>query len=144
MNGLDAVAIGITRFEGSVLENRNYRNSNPGNLRHSPLAGKIDDSGYAVFPNITAGYLGLLRDLRMKFLGKSNHGLSPDSTVLDLMDTYAPTRDGNNPNVYAAYLSGFLTHWRLMPKLGRTPLRDIWTPEDGDPWDSRLNSYLKI
>lgn len=144
MNGLDAVAVGITRFEGSTLANRNYRNSNPGNLRNSPLAERIDDSGYAVFPNIATGHLALVRDLALKFQGKTHHGLTLDSTLIDLMNTYAPGADGNSPGVYTAYLIGFLQHWKLLPKLGRTSLREVWTPEDGYPWDSRLTLFLKL
>jgi hypothetical protein len=144
VNGIDALAVGIIRFEGQTLANRNYRNSNPGNLRNSPLAGRIDDSGYAVFQNISTGYLALVRDLVLKFQGKSSHGIAPDSTLLDLIHTYAPGADGNNPNIYTSFLVGFLQHWRQLPKLGMTPLRDIWTPEEGYPWDSRLNSYLNI
>src|ERR1017187_8943330 len=100
MNGIDAVAAGIIRFEGQTLANRNYRNSKPGNLRNSPLAERIDDSGYAVFPDLATGYLALVRDLVFKFEGKSLHGLSSDSTLLDLMNTYAPSADANYPNIY--------------------------------------------
>lgn len=144
MNGLDAVAIGITRFEGQTLSNRNYRNSNPGNLRRSRLTALQDDAGYCVFGSIMRGYLALLLDLRAKFDGNNDHGLTPDSTLFDLMSTYAPRFDKNDPQVYASYLAGFLQHWRMLPKLSKTPLREIWTPEDGMPWDSQLSQYLSI
>jgi len=144
VKGVEALALAIWRFEGNSFQCRNYRNANPGNLRESPLEAGVDGQGYAYFPNVTAGYLALLRDLYEKFSGKSGTHLTPRSTIYDLLSVYAPVTDGNYPVHYSQFVAGFMGAWRGLSKGPQTPLGEIWTPEQGLPWDSQLNSYLKI
>jgi hypothetical protein len=144
MNGLDAVALGIMRFEGGQLQDRNMRNCNPGNLRASALTDKKDSAGYCVFPNMSTGYLALLRELRFKFTGQSSTGITPDSTLLAFFDKYAPAEDSNDPLKYAGFIAQFIAPVKGLQFGVSTRLSEIWTPEDGLPWDSQLSKFLSL
>ena len=127
MDGLDAMATGIMRFEGFEPGTPAFKNVNPGNLR-TPDWAEHDSGGFDVYPSFIAGFAALSKDIRDKFDGHNEHGLGPDSTLLQLMEVYAPAADGNLPMNYAS----FLAEW-VSAALGKTitvesPLKDIWTP----------------
>lgn len=143
MNGLDAMAQAITRFEGNNLDALNFRNNNPGNLRRSALSSSYDSRGYCVFTNFTAGYLALLKELRFKFTGQTQTGITPESTLYDFFKVYAPLADNNFPLRYAQFVLGIIHPVCELSKGVDSPLREIWTPEKGQAWDFPLNQYLK-
>lgn len=76
-----------------------YRNHNPGNLRASPFAHSIKD-GYAVFRNDFIGFMALHWDLMQKAKGNTITNLNGNSTIRDLIYTYAPPSDGNDSEAY--------------------------------------------
>jgi len=80
---------------------RSYRHHNPGNLRVSPFAYKVIDN-YAVFKNDAIGFLAFQWDILQKAKGNTSTGLGPNSTLRDLIFTWAPKSDGNDPEKYLA------------------------------------------
>lgn len=98
---LEAIADAMMRFEGWYPTSRSNRNRNPGNLRSGTgMIGK-DAGGYAIFASLLAGYSALLDDMWHKVTGRNEHGLNLDSTIMQMLEVYAPVEDGNNPRVYA-------------------------------------------
>ena len=100
MTRLEALADAIKKQEGWYPFSRSWRNNNPGNLRYSHFQ-KGTRNGYAYFSSFTAGWLGLYWDLWLKCSGNSKTYLSPQYTLLDLINVWAPTSDGNKPREYA-------------------------------------------
>jgi len=88
--------IGVPEFPAG---SRSFRNHNPLNLRTSPFMYKQDD-GFAVFKNDTEGLNAAIWDIGQKARGLSATGLTGLSTLKDLIDIWAPTSDGNDPNSY--------------------------------------------
>lgn len=128
MNGLDALALAICWREGPLKPpNRSFRNCNGGNLR-SPSSPAHDSGGYSIYPNFIAGFTALLADLTDKFTGNNSHGLGPTSTLLDLMNVYAPGQDGNDPSSYAAFCAGWIALAIRKPITVSSTLASIWTP----------------
>jgi hypothetical protein len=125
---LEAMADAIMQYEGWHVGSRSWRNRNPGNLRHGRRQIGTDPDGYAVYAEFIHGYLDLLEDLSDKIQGKSKHNLTPKSTLQDLFDVYAPRGDNNQPNAYASFAAGYLTHalgrevttWTQLRALGVT------------------------
>lgn len=109
VNPVEAVADAIMDYEGWRPGSRSYRNRNPGNLRDSPMRYGEDQQGYAQFTSFQAGYTALCTDLLDKFNGHNSHGLSLSSTLLELMEVYAPTGDANDPHAYAHFVAAYLT-----------------------------------
>jgi len=110
MNPVEALADGIMQYEGWHRDSRSWRNRNPGNLR--PIGGVAmvpkDAEGYRIFTSLVDGFAALRVDLKAKFDG--SHGLSSSSTLLDLMNCYAPAGDANNPSAYTQFLCAWTTH----------------------------------
>lgn len=133
---LEAIADAIYAFEGNKPNNRAYRNRNPGNLRASKWPHTMDARGYCVFATFIEGYSALLEDLRGKATGKNSHGLNLDSTLLQIMNVYAPGGDNNDPIAYAAYLASRIQS--TYDAVGITPsttLRAIYAMEGQVPPD---------
>jgi hypothetical protein len=128
MNALEAVADAIMHYEGWFAGSRANRNRNPGNLRDSPYKNSEDPQGYAVFDSLSSGYEALLHDLEVKFSGRSHSGLTPDSTLLDLFEVYAPSADRNNPSRYADFVADWISHALNRTFTVDSHLRDVWTP----------------
>lgn len=132
MDGLDAMALAITCFESGHLNDPTVpalRNCNPGNLR---LVGRTADvHGYTIFGDFLSGYAALLRDLQAKFDGNNSHGLGPTSTLLSLLDIYAPAGDSNNPSAYASFVAGWVSKALARPITVASPLSDIWSAQNG-------------
>lgn len=107
--------------EGGFKEgSRSYRHHNPGNLRSSPFAKRIQD-GYAVFTNDIIGMHALQWDIIQKAKGNTVTKLNGDSTLAQLIEVYAPTADANNPIQYLLHvqkLTGFSGTMRLAEFLG--------------------------
>lgn len=133
MNGLDAVATAIMWHEGPFRPvNRNFRNCNPGNLR-AANAPAHDAGGFGIYPTVVVGYEALCDDLAAKFTdGKNSHGLGQNSTLADLMLTYAPAQDFNNPASYAAFVAEWVGLATGKPITVQTKLGEIWTPPPSD------------
>ena len=108
MRPLEALADAISQFEGWHKDSRSWRNRNPGNLR--PVNGQQvqDKEGYRIFSTMAEGWGALLDDLFAKFSG--SHGLTESSTLLDLLNVYAPAGDSNNPNAYTLFVCGWTGH----------------------------------
>jgi hypothetical protein len=128
ISGLDATALAIFCFESGHLNDPTVpavRNNNPGNLR---LPGRTADAGgYTIFPDFITGYAALLRDLAAKFDGNNAHGLGPSSTLLALLNVYAPAGDANNPSAYASFVAGWVSKALGKPLTVNSLLSEIWT-----------------
>ena len=116
---LEAVADGIMHFEGWIPGSRSYRNRNPGNLESGPGV-------YREFPSLVDGYQALLEELRSKFSGENQHGIGPDSTLLQLFNVYAPPSDNNPTNKYCSFVADYASHALGCSITPETRLRDIW------------------
>jgi hypothetical protein len=116
---LEALADAIMNAEGWRPNSVSNRNRNPGNLRSSYLQTGVDPNNYAVFHSLLDGYTALLYDLQVKCSGHSTHHLTPESTLTDLCEVYAPRADSNNPYSYSTILS-----WWLGIALGK-PVRPV-------------------
>jgi len=90
-----------THRNGSIA----YRNHNPGNLRSSPFQISTNE-GFAVFNGDMVGLMALQWDLLQKSKGNTVTSLNGDSTLRDLIFTYAPPGDNNDSE---AYLQAVLT-----------------------------------
>lgn len=129
MRGIEAVADAIMHYEGWFAGSRSNRNRNPGNLRDSRLKSGEDPQGYAVFSTLAMGYTALVTDLESKFQGHTSTGLTPDSSLLDLMEVYAPSADRNNPSRYAESVADWISSALNRTYTVDSRLRDIWTPD---------------
>jgi hypothetical protein len=131
MTGIDAIASAITWREGAPGFRpgvRSFINCNPGNLRSSDWPNR-DAGGFDIYPDFIAGYESLTGDLEDKFqAGKNEHGLGPQSSLLDLFKIYAPSEDGNDPNSYCVFVAGWLNQALGRPIAVTTLLGDIWKP----------------
>jgi hypothetical protein len=126
VNGLEAVADAIQQFEGWKPGTRSYKNRNPGNLRLSDKP--KDDKGYTIEPDFITGYADLLADLKAKFSGHNDHGLTQQSTLLALMNVYAPASDSNAPDTYADFVASWVAHALGKPITAESELAEIWQP----------------
>lgn len=126
MTGLEALHDAIQHHEGWYPGSRSNRNRNPGNLRASArVAHSSDTAGYCVFSTVLDGSRALLEELTAKVTGNNEHGITPDSTLDDLFNVYAPVADRNEPHPYAVAVATWCT-----AALGRTvtsasPLREV-------------------
>jgi hypothetical protein len=104
MFAIDAFADAIMQFEGWHIGSRSWRNRNPGNLRPTSDLQARDADGYRIFISLAQGYSALMNDLEVKCGGYSSHKLTPQSTILDLINVYAPAGDANNPTDYTKFI----------------------------------------
>lgn len=125
IDGLEAVADAIMKFEGWRPGSRSYVNRNPGNLRSSQWQSGSDEKGYAIFIDMGAGYWALYNDLKNKFIGNNKHNLNGYSTLQDLMNVYAPAGDANDPHVYAHFVAAWVSAALGRPISATSPLMDI-------------------
>ena len=89
------------------LDDRNYWNVKPNNLA-DPWEGTVgyDDFGHAIFIDPIYSGRAAIRTLAQKI----KNGLT---TLLQIMESYAPRDDGNDPAGYAKFLAD-----RLSEKIG--------------------------
>jgi hypothetical protein len=78
---------------------RAYRHHNPGNLRASPFASAVVDN-FAVFRNDMVGWMAFHWDLMQKARGQTRTKLGPNSTLRELIFTWAPPSDSNDSEAY--------------------------------------------
>lgn len=123
MTTLEALADAFMHHEGWYPGSRSNRNRNPGNLRPWKDGQLKDDGGYRVFSSLVEGYQALLDDLRVKLQG--SHGLKPESTLLDLLNIYAPAGDNNNPNAYALAVAQWVSVALGKPITTKTTLKEL-------------------
>lgn len=108
---IEALMLAMSEYEGwdpnepnsKTQGSRSYRNHNPGNLRRSPFAHSIVDN-FAVFRNDFVGFMAFHWDLMQKARGHTVTGLNGESTVKDLIYTWAPPSDGNDSEKYLKYI----------------------------------------
>jgi hypothetical protein len=125
MTTLEALADAFMHHEGWFPGSRSNRNRNPGNLRPWKEGQPKDDGGYRVFPSLVDGYQALLDDLEAKLHG--SHGLTYESTLLDLLNVYAPAGDNNNPNAYAVAVAQWVSTALGKPITTKTQLKELTT-----------------
>ena len=102
MTGVDAMFDAMQREEGLAPRDIARQNRNPLNLRGSAVSHTMDARGYCVFADIVDGTEAGIREIMAKVTGHNAHSITPDSTLDELFDVYAPRGDGaNNPNAYA-------------------------------------------
>ncbi len=102
---LDKFCLAIRDYEGAPGD-ANYRNNNPGNCRYNPdgyLAKyepvKCSTDSFAVFPSYEVGWTYL----EAMISGRIH--AHPNWTLLQFLENYAPSSDGNNPFVYATFVA---------------------------------------
>jgi len=125
INPLEALADAIMTFEGWHVSSVSYRNRNPGNLRDSKFKSGVDAKGYAIFDSFAQGYQALLYDLRAKVTGQSKHKLTPDSSLQDLFDLYAPRLDHNEPGKYCLFVCVWLNSALRLDLTPASKLREL-------------------
>lgn len=110
-NEVERLMLAMIEFEGwfspdqtpNGLGSRSYRNHNPGNLRSSPFQAGTKE-GYAFFKNTEIGRMAMQWDLIQKSRGNTATGLGPNSTLRDLIFTWAPPSDNNSTEQYLAFV----------------------------------------
>lgn len=122
MKPIEALADAIMQFEGWHRDSRSWRNRNPGNLRPINSSEPQDGQNYRIFDSLADGFNALRADLQAKFNG--SHNLTKDSTLLDLLNVYAPAGDANNPNAYAQFVCSWTSHALDKPVTPQTTLGD--------------------
>lgn len=127
MNGLEAIADAIMAFEGWKLGSRSYKNRNPGNLEGASRRAIGKDGPYLVYPSLVDGYEDLLDELHSKFSGNNQHGIGPDSTLLQLFDVYAPPSDNNPTNQYCDFVAQWASKALGKSLTSASLLKDIWS-----------------
>ncbi|WP_112070700.1 hypothetical protein AB9C65_16205 [Klebsiella pasteurii] len=96
--GFDPRSIGrFFRGEGSTLADRN---NNPGNIR--PVGG----GGFRAFGSALEGWEAMKNQLMRYFTGKTTG--RPLQTIMDIVSTWAPAADNNDPAKYARDVAGWM------------------------------------
>jgi len=100
---LEQFASAIQKKEGWGPGTRSFRNNNPGNLRYGFQTGAtgVDEKDFTIFSTKEEGFNALIADIKAKATGKTRTDLTPDSTLYDFAEVYAPEKDGNDPVAYA-------------------------------------------
>lgn len=100
------LAKAINLYEGNGLKDRATRNNNPGNCRYSSVGylakyGKVgkDKDGFAIFASPSIGWM-YLENMLLNWA----KGARKEWTILELMKSYAPSADNNDPVAYAKFL----------------------------------------
>lgn len=73
-------------------------NNNPGDL-------KTSTGSFQTYSSPAQGYLALAADIHAKMTGATSTSLTPNSTLADFANVWAPASDNNNPTAYANSLS---------------------------------------
>lgn len=109
---LTLMANAIASYEGGPGD-RNHLNNNPGNLRSWP--GYPTAHGFALFPSWDVGMMALKTMLKHAAKGLSA-SYQPNMTLIQFFSKYAPSNDGNNPNLYAMFAAkrmGVSPSWQI-------------------------------
>ena len=85
------LAKAMAKMEGFGIEGAlPTRNHNPGDLRRSKFQSFVKD-GFAYFPDDKTGWKALVYDLCIKIMGKSTTGITPESSLRDLIYKWTAT-----------------------------------------------------
>ncbi|HBU7490002.1 TPA: hypothetical protein MC765_005839 [Klebsiella oxytoca] len=96
--GFDPRSVGrFFRGEGNTLADRN---NNPGNIR--PVGG----NGFRTFGSALEGWQAMKNQLMRYFTGKTTGRML--QTVQDIVSTWAPAGDNNDPQLYAKQVAGWM------------------------------------
>lgn len=96
--GFDPRSVGrFLRGEGNTLADRN---NNPGNIR--PVGG----NGFRSFGSALEGWQAMKNQLLRYFTGKTTGRML--QTVQDIVSTWAPAGDNNDPQLYAKQVAGWM------------------------------------
>lgn len=96
--GFDPRSVGrFFRGEGNTLADRN---NNPGNIR--PVGG----NGFRSFGSALEGWQAMKNQLMRYFTGKTTGRML--QTVRDIVSTWAPAGDNNDPQLYAKQVAGWM------------------------------------
>ncbi len=126
MTGIEALHDAIQHHEGWYPGSVSNRNRNPGNLRNSAsVTHTTDAGGYCVFTSVVDGSRALLQELKDKVTGNNLHHITPDSTLDDLFNVYAPVADKNQPHPYALAVALWCTQALGRPITSALRLRDV-------------------
>lgn len=117
VNKIDILVNVIEEFEGFYAGSRAYENNNPCNLRYSSRqSGKV--AGFAYFDTYAEGREACVHQITIAADGRSRV-YSPEMTLLQFFNIYAPSGDGNQPSVYYTYV---INHTEFGPE---TRLKDL-------------------
>ena len=112
-NKVDLFCEAIQKYEGYFEPNdeypkgsRSWRNNSPGNLKYAKQTGSTgrDIGGFAIFKDYQAGWKALRHQIEIVCFGQSRV-YSPNATVLQFFQRYAPSLDENNPKSYAEFVA---------------------------------------
>lgn len=106
---IDALCLAVFQYEGGRAHDRNVRTCNPGNLEDSEVPHRKDAAGYCIFDTMADGWAALHMDLQGKCSGHNRHGLGEGSTLLELFQVFAPSKDKNDPSAYAHFVASWLS-----------------------------------
>lgn len=109
MNRIERFAEAIKTFEGWKPGSRSYNNNNPGNLKGGVWPGVIgkDDAGFLIFQSFADGWNALVYQITLAAKGKSSV-YSPQNSILQFFEKYAPSSDNNNPASYARFVANYI------------------------------------
>lgn len=101
----DYVLPGDKYRDGSVAPqgSLSYRHRNPGNLRWSPFE-VSNKNNFSVFATYEEGWKALMHQLQIAADGRSS-AYTPEMSILNFFEVYAPSSDNNYPSVYAQYVA---------------------------------------
>lgn len=125
------IAEAIAHVEGFYINNSvARRNNNPGNLRGWDSSLPKDKNGFTEFPNRTAGFLALYKQIELNY----NRGLTFYEFFAGkegVYAGYAPLRDNNNPLWYASTVVQFLEDRGFTPLSVHNGIKAWWEQQTG-------------
>lgn len=95
------MSLAIADYEGGPGD-LNHRNNNPGNLRK--WGNKPIRNGFAVFDTWNEGMDALRQLITLAAMGKTQ-SYTPNMTLVQFFEKYAPSSDGNHPTTYAIFVA---------------------------------------
>ncbi len=101
---LDQLAQYMSNVEGNAPGDRAVRNNNPLNLMYAGQQGAVgkDSAGFAIFATPADGLTAGKRQIQLD-LDRGHDAIGrPTTTLNELIASWAPAGDGNNPGAYAA------------------------------------------
>ena len=140
-------------------QTRGWRNNNPLNIRRSKaewlgLLPVQTDKAFCQFTSMAYGYRAAIKTLQTYHDRFAKHGRP--FTIANIVSTWAPASDGNNPDGYAAKVakwSGIDRHQVLPPPNTQRAVRifcrimaamtrvECGVPDDKVPWASIADGY---
>jgi hypothetical protein len=126
MQGIEAMFDAMQFLEGHQPHDLSRIRRNPINLEGSPFPHTAGVGPILEFADIITGTQAGIFELKGKIMGHNSHGITPESTLNQLYDVYAPRGDGdNNPNAYALFVATWCTTALGRTVTAETKLRDV-------------------